>query len=50
MKKRKKLYGVLDSFGEVLKWTRDRPSDSYKYIVRFVNVENKLEFVEDALF
>ena len=32
--KPKILYGILDDFGEVLKWQYTKPSKNYKYVTK----------------
>lgn len=31
------LYGILDDFGEVLRWLDYKPSEQYKYITKKVS-------------
>lgn len=31
-------YGILDDFGEVLRWVWDKPSSNYKYVTVQVKV------------
>lgn len=33
MKQPTKRYGILDDFGEVIRWQWDKPSDNYKFII-----------------
>jgi len=30
----KVLYGVLDEFGEVLRWQWDKPSSAYRFVIK----------------
>lgn len=48
-KRYKTLYGILDGFGEVTKWSMDKPSDTYEYVIKRVEIPDPLEGVEDAL-
>lgn len=32
-------YGILDDFGEVLRWQWDKPSKQYKYVTQRVPAE-----------
>ena len=42
-------YGVLDDFGEVLRWQWNKPSKNYKYITQRVRAIDWSDF-EPALF
>lgn len=45
-------YGILDDFGEVLRWQWDKPSRNYKYITKRVQVKPVVDWnnFEPALF
>lgn len=42
-------YGILDDFGEVIRWQWDKPSKNYRYVVRRVSAVDWSNF-EPALF
>ena len=47
----KKKYGILDDFGEVVRWVWDKPSKHYQYIVIKIKTEKiNLSKQEPALF
>lgn len=37
-------YGILDDFGEVLRWVWDKPSKHYRYITARVKVESVIDW------
>ena len=45
-------YGILDDFGEVIRWSLDKPSSSYKFITKRVQAEPVIDWndFEPALF
>jgi hypothetical protein len=45
-------YGILDDFGEVIRWVWDKPSKNYRYITERVKVEPVIDWnnFEPALF
>lgn len=43
-------YGVLDEFGEVVRWQFDKPSGSYKYITERIKAVDVLASLEPAPF
>ena len=45
-------YGILDDFGEVVRWQWERPSGNYKYVTRRVEQAPALDWnnFEPALF
>lgn len=45
-------YGILDDFGEVIRWQWDKPSSNYKYITQRVKLVPAVDWTnfEPALF
>lgn len=45
-------YGILDDFGEVIRWHWDKPSKLYKFITERVNVQPVIDWsnYEPAMF
>ena len=45
-------YGILDDFGEVLRWQWSKPSSNYRYIVQKVKRAQAIDWdnFEPALF
>jgi hypothetical protein len=44
MKRTKIRYGILDDFGEVIRWSWDKPSDLYKFIIDRVPVKPAVDW------
>lgn len=45
-------YGILDDFGEVIRWQWDKPSKNYRYVVQRVRVQPAVDWnnFEAAMF
>ncbi len=45
-------YGILDDFGEVIRWSWDKPSSNYKYVTERIKSEPVVDWsnFDPALF
>ena len=45
-------YGILDDFGDVIRWQWNKPSSNYRYITKRLNVDPVINWndFEPALF
>lgn len=52
MTKPRVRYGILDDFGEVIRWQWDKPSSCYKFITKRVVVKPVVDWAgfEEAMF